>query len=262
MDLDLHRLRSESFVAHVEHHDELGSTNDRARRLAAVSSGTPPALVIAQRQTAGRGRGTNRWWTGPGSLAFSLLFDPGARGIERRYFSMLSLAAALSIVDTSAPRAAGAVLGVHWPNDVFASGRKLAGVLVEALADGRHIVGVGWNVNNSTREAPGELAGIVTTLRDLTGHEHDRTELLLEMLLRLDGWLERMAHEPAVVGRRADAACLQRGQELTIEAGSQRTTGKCAGIAADGALLLDTAAGRESHYCGVLTRIKPCLSSP
>jgi BirA family biotin operon repressor/biotin-[acetyl-CoA-carboxylase] ligase len=259
--LDVQRIRNESFVAHLEYHDELGSTNDRARQLASERGDEMPAIVIAERQTAGRGRGTNRWWTGAGSLAFSLLFDPRARGIERRYFPMLSLAAALSIVDASAPRLHDAGLGVHWPNDVFASGRKLAGVLVEALADGRHIVGVGWNVNNSTFEAPVDLAHIVTTLRELTGREHDRTQLLVEALSRLDGLLNRLATEPSAVGRCADGVCLQRGQELTIEAGSRRSTGRCAGIAADGALLLDTPSGRQMHYGGAIIA-KPSLSSP
>jgi BirA family biotin operon repressor/biotin-[acetyl-CoA-carboxylase] ligase len=61
----------------------------------------------------------------------------------------------------------GHLAGLHWPNDVYIGPRKLAGILVEALADGRHIVGIGLNVNNSLREAPAELHHIATTLRDL-----------------------------------------------------------------------------------------------
>ncbi|HUY31399.1 MAG TPA: biotin--[acetyl-CoA-carboxylase] ligase [Pirellulales bacterium] len=251
-DLDLQRLRSETFVSHVEYHPSLGSTNDQARQLAAEASGTLPALVIAEEQTAGRGRGTNRWWTGPGSLAFSLLFDPAARGIQRRWFPLMSLATALAIVDTSKPRAPNARLGIHWPNDVFAASRKLAGVLIEALADGRHILGIGWNVNNARSQAPAELAEIVTSLRDLTSVPHDRATLLIEALSRLDGLLDNLALDPEAVGRRAHDACLQRGQTLTIEAGPRQTSGVCAGIASDGALLLDTPTGRQSHYSGVL----------
>jgi BirA family biotin operon repressor/biotin-[acetyl-CoA-carboxylase] ligase len=262
-DFNLDRLRTESFVSQVEYHAVLGSTNDRARQLAAEAGCALPALVIAQEQTAGRGRGTNRWWTGPGSLAVSLLFDPATHGIERRYASMMSLTAALAIVDTCALRAANVRFGIHWPNDVFASGRKLAGVLVEALADGRQILGVGWNVNISQAQVPAELAEFVTTLRDLTGEVYDLTSLLLEMLSRLDVLLNHLALDPKAIGRRADEACLQRGQELTLEAGPKRITGVCAGISADGALLLDTPSGRQSHYSGVLLRtVKPDLSIP
>jgi len=268
-DLELHRLRTETFVSRVEYHRTLGSTNDRARQLAEDGNGTLPALVIAEEQSAGRGRGTNRWWTGPGSLAFSLLLDPAKLGVQRRWFPMISLAAALAVVETSAPRAPEARLGLHWPNDVFASGRKLAGVLVEALADGRHILGIGWNVNNSLSQAPPELAAIVTSLGDLSRGPHDRTLLLVEALSRLNVLLESLAKQPEAVGRRADDACLQRGRTLTIEAGHRRTTGVCAGIALDGALLLDTPSGRQSHYSGVLIHrhdvdspIKPCPSNP
>ncbi|HVC96743.1 MAG TPA: biotin--[acetyl-CoA-carboxylase] ligase [Pirellulales bacterium] len=279
-DLQLHRLRTETFVSRVEYHRALVSTNDRARRIAEEGSGSLPVLVIADEQTAGRGRGTNRWWTGTGSLAFSLLFDPAARGIQRPWLPLMSLAAALAIVETCEPRAPNVRLGVHWPNDVFASDRKLAGVLVEALADGRHILGIGWNVNNSSSQAPLELAEIVTSLCDLSPGPHDRTLILVEALSRLDVLLDHLAQHPKSISRRADVACLQHGKTLTIEAGKRQTTGVCAGIAPDGALLLDTPSGRQSHYCGVLIHahepiapvrtapirpdapIRPCPSNP
>jgi len=185
------------------------------------------------------------------------------------------LAAALAIVETCAPRAPNVRLGVHWPNDVFASDRKLAGILVEALADGRHILGIGWNVNNSSSQAPPELAEIVTSLGDLSPGPHDRTWILVEALSRLNVLLDYLARHPEAIGRRADEACLQHGQTLTIEAGKRRTTGVCAGIAPNGALLLDTPSGRQSHYSGVLIHahdpiapirpdapIRPCPSNP
>jgi BirA family biotin operon repressor/biotin-[acetyl-CoA-carboxylase] ligase len=239
-------------LARVEHHPTLTSTNDHARELAAQSPAELPLLVVADEQTAGRGRGANRWWTGPGSLACSLLFDPAARGIERRYHSMIALAAAVAIVDATSPLVDARPIGVHWPNDVFVSDRKLAGILVEALPDGRHILGIGCNVNNSLAAAPAELQAIATSLADLTGRTQHRTAFLLGVLERLHANLDLLASSPASLGERADQLCLQRGRRLTIESGARRTTGICAGIAPDGALLLETPAGLETHYSGVL----------
>ena len=155
--IDIERLRGEAALSLVEHHDTITSTNDRARELAAHLQPGEMALVLADRQTAGRGRGANRWWTGAGSLAFSLLLHPAARGIRRENFPLISLAAALAIIDAQHPVASAGELGLHWPNDVFAQGAELAGVLVEALTDGWHVLGVGLNVNNRTIDAPAEL---------------------------------------------------------------------------------------------------------
>src|SRR5580698_2192961 len=132
---DLARLRSAGRLDHVEHHPRLASTNDHARSAAARLARHESLLVIADEQTAGRGRGSNRWWTGLGSLAFSLLFDPVARGIARQDCAMISLASAITIVEAANPRIAPYSAGIHWPNDVFVGRRKLAGILVEALPD-------------------------------------------------------------------------------------------------------------------------------
>ena len=70
--LDLPRIPRNTFVAHVEWHDRISSTNDRGMQLAAESNLATPLLIAAGEQTAGRGRGTNRWWTDAGALIFSL----------------------------------------------------------------------------------------------------------------------------------------------------------------------------------------------
>ena len=211
-------------------------------------------MVLADEQTAGRGRGANLWWTGSGSLAFSLLFDPAMRGIERRYYPLISLAAAIAIVETAAALLSRVDVGLHWPNDVFVAERKLAGVLIEAMPDGRHVLGIGCNVNNAISAAPREVTGIATSLVDLTGREHSRGDLLLALLERLDARIDELARSPESLGRRADELCLQHGRQLTIRLGQRETVGVCAGIADDGALVLDTAHGRQSFYSGVLVK--------
>ena len=252
--VNLARLSSAHLVDRLEYHESLTSTNDYLREVAARVPRTENMLVVADRQTAGRGRGGNRWWTAPGSLAASLLFDPAARQIARRNFPMLSLAAAVALIETVAPLVGQEEIGLHWPNDVFAAGRKLAGILVEALPDGRHVLGIGCNVNHRASEAPAELAGTLVSLADLSGKGHDRTSLLLVLLERLDEAFDVLARAPESLARRANELCLQHGQKLTLAAGSRRAVGLCAGLGEDGALLLDTAAGRERFYSGVIVK--------
>jgi BirA family biotin operon repressor/biotin-[acetyl-CoA-carboxylase] ligase len=254
LQFDWSPLVARGLVDRAEHFASLGSTNDYAREIAAGTPRDQRVLIVADEQTAGRGRGVNRWWTGPDSLACSLLFDPAARQIERRHYSMISLAAAIAIVETAADATGRVDLGLHWPNDVFLAGRKLAGVLIEALADGRHILGIGCNINNLASTAPPELSAIVTSLTDITGQSHSRNGFLLKLVNCLDAQFDNLARQPEAVGERANELCLQHGLHLTIRAGTREASGLCAGIAPDGALLLDTITGRQTFYSGVLVK--------
>lgn len=255
--LDIDRLLTNTGVTRVEYRPTIGSTNDLARELAVGTTPGELVLVVADEQTAGRGRGANRWWTGPGALAFTLLVDTPRHDIAREHCGLIALAAAISVVESLDPLLNQFPLGLHWPNDVFVGNRKIAGVLVEALSDGRHVVGVGCNVNNTVEHAPEELASIVTTLRDLTTLEHDRTAVLVDLIGHFEQRLRQLAVAPLELGRECDQRCLQHGRTLTIEYGEQRTTGVCAGIADDGALLLDTASGPRKFYSGVLIKQTP-----
>ncbi|MGA2799032.1 MAG: biotin--[acetyl-CoA-carboxylase] ligase, partial [Thermoguttaceae bacterium] len=135
--MDINRILRETFVVEVEHHDELESTNDRAMQRAKQGASRLPLLVIADRQTAGRGRGGNRWWTGPGSLAFSLLLQSAAveskdnvmlgRQLNCHPNNLISLAAGVAVAETLEPLLKSKEIGIRWPNDVISGGRKLAG---------------------------------------------------------------------------------------------------------------------------------------
>jgi BirA family biotin operon repressor/biotin-[acetyl-CoA-carboxylase] ligase len=252
-DLDLDRLLSETFLASAEHYVEITSTNDWARELAAKARKLP-CLIAADRQTAGRGRGGNRWWTGDGSLAFSLLIDAAAAGIRREHTGLVSLAAAAAIVKTVQPRASEHLVGLHWPNDVYVSRRKLAGILVEALPCNRLVIGIGLNTNNSLATAPPDVRELAVALCDLTGGLHERSQLLIDLINQLRNELAALAEEPDAIGQQADEFCLQRGDWLTIDTGQETVEGRCFGIEADGALLLETATGPRKFYAGVLRR--------
>ena len=249
--IDIDRFLQATFVARVECHQTLASTNDRARQCAAAGEPTP-LLVLAETQTAGRGRGSNRWWTGPGSLAFSLLLDAGDLRIDRSRSPLVALAAAISVAETAAHRLPGRRVGIHWPNDVFVDDRKLAGILVETLSSRLYVIGVGINTNSTLADAPEELRPRVATLRELTGQAHDPTDVLIAVVQNFASLLLRLAASPEKVAARADALCLQRGRPLLLDTGGGQVEGRCAGIAPDGGLLLDTPDGRRVCYTGIV----------
>jgi BirA family transcriptional regulator, biotin operon repressor / biotin---[acetyl-CoA-carboxylase] ligase len=249
--IDLRRVLAETFVARAEHHPTLGSTNDRAREC--LGDGGPmPLLVVADQQTRGRGRGANRWWTGPGCLAFSLLLSPETTPSDPRRRPLVALAAGVAIVDAIRPLVDQTPIGLHWPNDVFVGSRKLSGVLVEVPAEGSHVVGIGVNTNNSLADAPADIRDRAVTLYDLTGRRHDQTGILVEILKHFDRALDQARACPEALVRRANELCLQIGRTLAIRAGTESAAGRCAGIAPNGALLLDTPDGRREFHGGTL----------
>jgi BirA family biotin operon repressor/biotin-[acetyl-CoA-carboxylase] ligase len=131
------------------------------------------ALVVADHQTAGRGRLGRSWEAPPGkALLFSVLLKPPA---ERR-LPELSLVAGVAVADTL-ERLLGLAVQIKWPNDVMLRRRKVAGCLAEAR-DGSVVLGIGVNVDQTADELP-ENAG---SIRTLTGRTADREELLATIL--------------------------------------------------------------------------------
>jgi len=250
--IDPERLLASGVVARVEYFDSLGSTQDHATELARTLASPLPLLVVADEQTAGRGRGQNRWWTGRGSLAFSLVFDPADWSLSGDVLPASSLAVGVAIVETIQPLLEGNRVGLHWPNDVYVAGKKIAGVLVDVLAGGRHVVGIGLNVNNTLAEAPDEVRMSAASLCELAGKSFERTALLADLLRKLQTAVRASAAAPADFGRRFNVLCLQIGRELTVEVAGRRTSGLCAGIAPDGALLLDSHGEIRRFYSGLL----------
>ena len=122
-------------------HAELDSTNEEARRLAAAGT-AGPLWISAARQTAGRGRRGNAWESLSGNLATTLLLTP-VRPLAQ--WPQLSFAAAIATADAVAALAPGAEIAVKWPNDVLASGKKIAGILLERAGE-RLAIGIGVNL--------------------------------------------------------------------------------------------------------------------
>ncbi|HEY0183926.1 MAG TPA: biotin--[acetyl-CoA-carboxylase] ligase [Rhodopila sp.] len=223
-------------------HEELGSTSDEARRLA--QGGAPHGtVVVARRQTAGRGR-LGRVWVSPvGNLYASFLLRPGVAAAR---VPEIGFIAAVSVADAVDAALAAAAAALKWPNDVQIAGAKVAGILVEAESDGVVIVGTGVNVGF----APLDLPYPVTSLA-----AHGSAATVDAVLQALAAAFERhLAAWSAAGFGPVREAWLRRGpalgQAVQLRTGQQ---GDFAGLDADGALLLATPAGVRRVVVGEVT---------
>ncbi|MCA9196499.1 MAG: biotin--[acetyl-CoA-carboxylase] ligase [Planctomycetales bacterium] len=238
---DVQRLRNDTFVEQVDLLDEVDSTNSyAARKLVAEFTGSTPWLVLAQRQTSGRGRGTNQWWAGDGSLAFSLIVD--AQDVPPASLPIASLTAGLAMCRAIEQMAPAADVALKWPNDVYLFERKVCGILMELppVQPARLIIGVGVNVNNSLGDGPAEIQRTATSLVDRLELEFDRTEVLVHALQQLERHLDSLRTGADSLVDQWQAYCLLSGRTVEIDAAGQRIHGRCLGIEADGALLVRT----------------------
>jgi BirA family biotin operon repressor/biotin-[acetyl-CoA-carboxylase] ligase len=211
------------------HHAEIDSTNSEARRLA--EAGDPGAIwIVADRQTAGRGRRGRVWQTQQGNLAATLLLRP--EGVQ---VAQLSFAAALAVSDMVAAFAPRAVIAVKWPNDVLAEGRKIAGILLEAGL-GWLVVGMGVNLT----AAPENTEFPATALADLGVAPPSPDAALTGIADRFAHWYGvwvKDGFEPLRTAWLARAGGL--GTTIRARLPHEERNGVFEGIDANGALLLN-----------------------
>lgn len=248
---DADAVRAACGAGTVEHLAESPSTMVRARILAEDAAASLPALVVADRQTAGRGRRGAGWWQGPGSLAMSLVVGPESSATVT---PLVSLACGVAVAETVRLLEPEIDALVRWPNDVVAAGRKLAGILVETAPLGRIVIGVGVNTAGRAEDAPVLLRPRVATIPDLVGRTMDRGLFLVAFVPRLLRLLDEAGRDPRAVVGRYRPLCGLTGRSVTVHHGDGRClTGPCLGIDADGALVVDTTAGPVHVVTGSLT---------
>jgi len=227
----------------VEHHERIGSTQDRARQLAESGS---IALVVAEEQTGGRGR-HGRSWAAPAatSLLASWTFRPLPS--DPALFGLLAGVAVARALDALGVEGAR----LKWPNDVQLSGRKVAGVLADAITNARGgalILGIGVNVHQTAAQL-GDLAASATSVA-IEAAPVDR----LALLARIDAGLQEIAADTE--RRRAfldewRARSSTLGHEVEVRAADgSAVRGMALGVGDDGALLLGTPAGQRRIFAG------------
>lgn len=252
---DFQRVLAETFVDRVDYRPEMPSTNTRALELASdAPEGRSCSLILAERQTAGRGRGTNSWWSTGGALTFSVLFRTPEFDLPVSRWPQMSLTVGLAVCEAAERLLPGADVALKWPNDVYLEGRKLAGILVETT-DGRQgsvVLGIGINVNNSSLLAPPELREKAIALRDVAGRDLPRVDVLLAVLQRLALRIEWLAAGIDEFHETWSRRCLLTGRDVVIELPTRRIAGLCQGIDRAGALLVATDTGIERCLSGVV----------
>lgn len=228
-------LGTRALGRYIRWHGILVSTNDLAKRLAEipVPEGT---VVVAEEQTAGRGR-LGRPWTSPrGGIWLSVILRPD---LPLALVPVIGLAASIA-----AARAIRATTGlparVKWPNDVRIDGRKVGGILVEAGPGGEWaVVGIGINANVPQSALPQDAAYPVTSLLEVLGHSMDRAVLVRALLLELERQYDelRVAGAAATVRRWREIADTL-GRVVRVDIGGTALEGLARDIDESGALLV------------------------
>ena len=244
-------LRVAAGLATVEVLTEAASTMDRARQIADRADSPLPAVVIADRQTDGRGRRGAAWWQPPGSLAASLVVDGAI--VEGGVKPTWSLACGVALAETIRELEPTVEARVRWPNDVEVAGRKLAGILVESVVAGRVVFGVGVNTSGRSGDAPESLRQRVVTLPDVTGRIMPRRRLLAAFVPRLLELLGRLAAEPRSLSRRYRPLCSLTGSHVRVFVGDTIHAGVCRGIDDGGGLVVEADGERTVIRSGSLT---------
>ena len=253
-ELEINRITSQlagcTVGCDVRLFETLDSTMDDAKRLAegGAAEGT---VVLAEEQTAGRGRFDRSWMSVPGEdLLFSVVFRPDV--VQAPYINM---AAALSVRSTVG-HATGLDASIKWPNDVKLAGRKVSGILVESMVTDASIeytvLGVGLNVNSNPASVP-EIATTATSMYRETGRTFDRTDVLINVLGELDRRYG-LIREGRSMREEWSSRLETLGQSVVVRWQDSTEEGTATGVDEMGNLILRKADGtRKSVVAGEVT---------
>ena len=260
--LSLERLRRHLTTEVVGHHvyifNSVDSTNRALARLADRGA-TEGTVVLAEAQTAGRGRHGSQWFSPEGAnLYASVLFHPR---IAPRELPLFVPIASLALAETVWLE--GAPARIKWPNDVVVRGRKLGGVLVEAAVIGGRlayvILGIGVNLNVQPAELAaglGATAEGAVSLQEILGREVERNAFAAALLNRLEKWHHTfLTRGPDAVRAAWQARDALNGRRLEARTDGEVCEGWCRGIHSDGSLILEDDAGQSRHIFAGAVRV-------
>jgi len=230
------RLEGTPFAKHMHHFFTIGSTNDAALELG--HSGAPHGtVVLAEQQTAGRGRVGRKWHSEKSNgIYMSVLLRPGISPVEA---PLITLVAGLAARDAVAEQT-GVVPDVRWPNDLMLGGKKCGGILTEMHAEPDRVqyvvVGIGINVNHET--LPTDIRGLATSLRIETGHTQSRNELVVRLLRALDGYYNQFLRQgtEAILRRFREVSSYCEGKRVRVATATETYLATTAGLDSSGVL--------------------------
>ena len=222
------------------HYESLPSTNTEVARLAAAGA-AEGLSIVADEQTAGRGR-LQRTWSSPkgAGLYFSILLRPE---IPLHSWPLITFMAALATGD-ALNNAAGLQAEIKWPNDLLAGERKICGILSETVdtPDGRAVV-VGIGINLTAEAYPPELAGVATSVQEQTARRPDKLHLLESLQKAIADWYEQMLAPDGsakILNTWIDRSSYANGRLVDVVNGNETFRGITRGVEQDGALRVET----------------------
>ncbi len=206
--------------------DEVDSTNEYAKGIAPdVPEGT---VVVARRQTSGRGRRGRSWASPEGGLWMSVVLKP--KKVDPR----LVFTGALAVVDVLDEF--GIRSGIKWPNDVWVDRKKIAGVLTEGKAGQYVILGIGLNVNNPL---PAELRETATSMIYLIGAKVPLDKVLERLVFHLNAWYRLYRARPDLLMVKVRERTFILGRIVEVSQDESSFVGRAVDVLDDGSLLLD-----------------------
>ena len=238
--------------------ESLPSTNTELSRLA--SEGAEEGVsVVADEQTAGRGR-LQRAWSSPkgAGLYFSILLRPK---IATNYWPLITMMAAVAVYDALGD-ACRLQADIKWPNDLLSAERKICGILAEAIEtpSGRAVI-VGIGINLTQDVYPAELAGAASSISEAVGRTADREVLITALLRWLTHWyslLNESAGPESIVNAWTNRSSYAFGRVVQVSNGDEVWQGTTSGIERDGALRLRTASGETKVVrAGDVSSLRP-----
>jgi BirA family transcriptional regulator, biotin operon repressor / biotin---[acetyl-CoA-carboxylase] ligase len=240
------RLRGSLFGKRIYHFFKTDSTNRVALELG--HAGEPEGgVVIAEEQTAGRGRAGHTWHSERAAGIYAtLLLRPRLAPVQAPLLTMMAGLSAHGAVQT----VTGLKLDLKWPNDLLINGKKVGGILTEMHAEPAQvrfvIVGIGINVNQE--KFPGDLAGTSTSLRMETGKAQSRLEVLVQFLRQFERDYNELLKDGAasVVKRFEATSSYARGKHVRVTNGKESFTGVTAGLEDEGLLRVKRDSGETT----------------
>ena len=201
-------------------------------------------VVIADRQTKGRGRLGRTWVSTAGNLHMSIALRPAMASSDGTLLTMIaSVACARALIEKT-----GLPVGIKWPNDLMVSGKKLGGVLTEVKSMGNRIIfavmGIGINVNSDMEDFPPEVRATATSLKAETAKIHSKTLLISGILKEVEFWYDKLMSS----GRKKLLAEWRRlsstlGREVKVTTARESFEGIAQDIDEGGALIVKLPAG-------------------
>ena len=256
----------------VDFHEEMGSTQERARTLA--RAGAPHGtLVISRVQKGGRGRLGRAWSSPPGGIWMSLVLRPE---MPARFASRITQAAAVGVA--KALWSFGVEVCIKWPNDLLvvkpgeSEGRKICGILAETSVENVPVaqkpvgpevgsqrsdfvvLGIGLNANLDPEDLGVPDRGVATTRSEL-GHNVDLAELLETLLSNLDAELEKIEDFDAILDDWRTLNCTL-GRLVRVQRFGEILEGRAADLSPEGALLLETPEGIVELFEGEIEHLR------